>query len=93
MPIIKIIRNTITILKGKKKMSDVYEFIISLKDQATAVTDKITSGVGQVAEMANRAQGTFDKVRTKAQSAFTKVYQSARTALKGSDNDAVSVST
>lgn len=66
-------------------MSSVYEFTISLKDQSTAVADRIGASVVQIQERTSRTIGTLSDLQSKVQGAFGKIFIAAKSAIKGPD--------
>lgn len=72
-------------------MAGVYEFVISLRNQSTAVAEKISSGVAGIQSVAGKASDAMSKMQAKTQSAFSKIMSSAITAVKGPNTLKLSV--
>jgi len=59
------------------------EFIISLKDKVSAITDKVNASVNATKDKLNQATSAAEKLGPKINAAFSGVYNKAKSAVKG----------
>ena len=64
-------------------MANVYEFVIALKDQSTAVAERIKNAIETIDNIAEKTTASMQKMQGKSQSALSKIYNSAKSAIKG----------
>ncbi|MDY3512958.1 tape measure protein [Riemerella anatipestifer] len=66
-------------------MANGYEFVIGLKDVATATLQKIGGGVNDLYSQAQKTTDGLGRLQSKATDAFGKYFAAAKSAVKGSD--------
>ena len=64
-------------------MANVYEFILELKDQASAAAVRINNAITTLDDIAKKTSGSMQQMQTNTQSAMGKILNTAKSAVKG----------